>query len=113
MQKYFVPCLYMLILKNTKAFFGKYKKVIEDLYKAQNFCFDKNFDACWNFGILMKKFSAILASTLFNRMADPFKKNKCLILAFLWTQQNLMKVTLRYWKEKKKYNFSKIHLNQR
>ena len=46
MQKYFAPRLYMPILKNTRAFSGKYKKIIEDLYKAQNFCFDKNFDAC-------------------------------------------------------------------
>ena len=46
MQKYVVPRLYMPILKNTRAFSGKHKKIIEDLYKAQNFCFDKNFDAC-------------------------------------------------------------------
>ena len=56
MQKYVVLRLYMPILKNIRAFSGKHKKIMEDLYKVQNFCFDKNFDACWNFGILMKKY---------------------------------------------------------
>lgn len=42
------------ILKNTKAHFGKHKKFMEELLKAQNPCFDKNLASNWNFGILIK-----------------------------------------------------------
>ena len=33
------------------------KRIIQELFKAQNPYFDKNLEACWNFGILIKKIS--------------------------------------------------------
>ena len=40
---------------NIKIHFDKLKRLMPELFNAQKTYFDKNFEACWNVGILMKK----------------------------------------------------------
>ena len=47
-ENYFFASLQIFIVKNTKALFGKYKRIIYELFKAQNPSFDKNLEAQWN-----------------------------------------------------------------
>ena len=50
----FFPFLKAFILKNAEAHFGKHEGIKQELFKAQNLSFDKNLEAHWNLGMLIK-----------------------------------------------------------
>ena len=57
-----------VLTKDTiKAHFRKHKKIIQELFKVQNPCFDQNPEACRNFGILVKKNISVMRLYLSDR----------------------------------------------